>query len=663
MRSRLLMIAAMSAVGACGAGAQAAATKPSGIELVASHQVSVDNATHPHAESFIAVDPKDTKHLLTIANAIVGGNTVAYPYASFDGGKTWTRGRVVGDTTIVTGGDPIVHINRTGSAFFVSLARLRGRGVSLVSRSIDGGRTWSSGVVLPSADREWMAFDTSRAPFSGRTYFSGTGSYWSRSGDPQRTASPYLAWSDDDGQSFPLTNIVAHDIGGPDPQAALIGVPMEPQVTRNGVLVLPINAPAHLFATDDEYRRDTLPQRRVGLLASDDGGQSFGAVKYSPIFLTTMGGNPARQFRALSAFGVARTAIDATVGSYRDRFYFVASDYDTLANRYVVRVWRTSDLGKTWSAVVASDAPRGDAGNPAIAVNRDGVVAVTWNDRRDDPKTRCWQLYAAISTDGAEHFLPSQRLSTKQTCTNEPNNWETFGMGFNSTQSGQYLAHLQSSALIPIRWPNGGDTQGLAADATGMFHAAWINGETGVMQLWHTTFQVTPTLVAELRAKTVPSGGDYGRVNDSTVVNVPVPAGMEEVTPEIKFEVSKTQLDFATHSYTITAAIKNEGGRVLRAPLRAVMAQFLTARERGLGLKNLQPANADNGGRGTGAVWDFQAPDSTLRPGATTTPRVIRFTFEGGIPEVPDGGYLDPGFKVFARADSNKNSAVDTRPK
>jgi hypothetical protein len=40
----------------------------------------------------------------------------------------------------------------------------------------------------------------------------------------------------------------------------------------------------------------------------------------------------------------------------------------------------------------------------------------------------------------------------------------------------------------------GGDTQGLSADATGVFHAAWINGKTGVMQLWYTSFQVAPEI-------------------------------------------------------------------------------------------------------------------------------------------------------------------------
>ncbi|HEX7296722.1 MAG TPA: hypothetical protein VF251_13270 [Pyrinomonadaceae bacterium] len=96
--------------------------------------------------------------------------------------------------------------------------------------------------------------------------------------------------------------------------------------------------------------------------------------------------------------------------------------------------------------------------NPAIAVNRDGIVAVSWNDRRDDPQARCWRLYAALSVDGGEHFLPAQRLSSAPTCTNTPSNWETSGDGFNSDQSGQYLAHFESTATVPTRFPMGGDT-------------------------------------------------------------------------------------------------------------------------------------------------------------------------------------------------------------
>ncbi len=90
-KSRLLVMALPFLIIARLAEPQSAST---GIQLVGSHQISVDNATHPHVESFLAVDPRDPQHLLATAIVIVNGETRSYPYASFDGGKSWTRGRV-----------------------------------------------------------------------------------------------------------------------------------------------------------------------------------------------------------------------------------------------------------------------------------------------------------------------------------------------------------------------------------------------------------------------------------------------------------------------------------------------------------------------------------------------------------------------------------------
>jgi hypothetical protein len=421
-------------------------------------------------------------------------------------------------------------------------------------------------------------------------------------------------------------------------------VPLEPLVAPTGQLLLTLQSSDK--ATIERLARDSLTARMIGLITSDDGGESFGPARYAPTQLMTItGGGPGRH-RANAAFGNIRSAVDSSSSPYRNRVYFVAPDYDRSIDRYVVRVWRTPDFGKTWADVVASDATRGDVANPAIAVNRDGIVAVTWNDRRDDTDAKCWQLYAAISIDGGEHFRPAQRLSRQPTCTNQAQNWETFGTAFNSDQRGQYLAQVETGAAVPARFPNGGDTQGLAADSAGSFHAAWISGESGVMQLWHTSFQIEPALVRQLRSRGVPA-------TPNTETGEPIPAGMEDVTHDMIFKVTNTKLDFAAHSYSITLEIENQSGRPIYGPLRAVMLHFLNPVDNGLGLKNLAVANADSGGPGVGATWTFDVPGGVLAPGARSTSRVIRFSFEGGIPEVPEGD-LTPGFRVFGHLQSGQ---------
>jgi hypothetical protein len=551
-------------------------------------------------------------------------------------------GRIADEAGVVTEGDPIVYFSYSGVAFFSCLATVNGLERTVIARSTDGGRTWRWTAILPSADRPWMVFTPARGPFGGRAYFAGTGAYRSRDG--ARATGPFVARSDDDGQSFPMRSVVGYDRGGTDPQAPTNAVPLEPIVAPGGQLLLTLQGSDR--ATIERLARDSLTARTIGIMTSDDGGESFGPARYAPTQLVTItGGGPGR-YRATAAFGNIRSAVDASSSPYRNRVYFVAPDYDRSIDRYVVRVWQTADFGKTWADVVASDAVHGDVANPAIAVNRDGVVAVVWNDRRDDPDARCWQLYAAISIDGGEHFRPAQRLSRQRTCTNEARNWETFGTGFNSDQRGQYLAHIQTGATVPARFPNGGDTQGLIADGTGVFHAAWISGETGVMQLWHTSFQVEPALILQLRSRGVSA-------TSNVAASEPIPAGMEDVTHDVVFKVTNTKLDFAARTYSITLEIENQSGRSIYGPLRAVMLHFLDPNNNGLGLRNLAVANADSGGPGVGATWTFEAPGGVLAPGARSDPRMVRFTFDGGVPAVPEG-YLTPGFRVYGRTQLEK---------
>src|SRR5437773_4998351 len=73
----------------------------SGIHALGSHQISVDHGTHPHFEPFIAVDPKNPRHLLATSGVVVNGEGRWYPYVSFDGGAHWSRGKIIGDSSIV----------------------------------------------------------------------------------------------------------------------------------------------------------------------------------------------------------------------------------------------------------------------------------------------------------------------------------------------------------------------------------------------------------------------------------------------------------------------------------------------------------------------------------------------------------------------------------
>jgi hypothetical protein len=56
-------------------------------------------------------------------------------------------------------------------------------------------------------------------------YFTDTGVYRSRDG--ARATGPFVARSNDDGQTFPMRSLVGYDRGGTDPKAPINAVPLE----------------------------------------------------------------------------------------------------------------------------------------------------------------------------------------------------------------------------------------------------------------------------------------------------------------------------------------------------------------------------------------------------------------------------------------------------
>ena len=87
----------------------------------------------------------------------------------------------------------------------------------------------------------------------------------------------------------------------------------------------------------------------------------------------------------------------------------------------------------------------------------------------------------------------------------------------------------------------------------------------------------------------------------------------------------------------------------MREPIDVNLERLTKPGDRPIGLANFKAANADNGETGIGAVWSFQSePGGILAPKGKTSPRVLRFTFTGGVPREPDG-YFEPTFRIFAR--------------
>ena len=216
------------------------------------------------------------------------------------------------------------------------------------------------------------------------------------------------------------------------------------------------------------------------IIVSESGGRSFSEPRRVADFRTY---GHAAEGKSLLAIGGGRLAVDPSGGSTRGRLYLTW--LDAVDGYHQVMAAASADGGRTWShpVQVTDSKIKSDQSNPAIAVNDEGVVGISWNDRRADPTDRCYQLFFAASADGGATFSANRKINDQFTC---PIGRPSIGSEAIATPDLSVDA-VQSE----YRFKNGGDTQGIVGTARGAFHLAWINGGSGELQLWSTIIAVS----------------------------------------------------------------------------------------------------------------------------------------------------------------------------
>src|SRR6185436_14502398 len=111
-----------------------------------------------------------------------------------------------------------------------------------------------------------------------------------------------------------------------------------------------------------------------------------------------------------------------------------------------------------------SDTERSLSILPAVAVNKDGVVGVSWYRRGVPPDEAVRSVRFTASVDGGETFLPTVEVNAYPGVT-RPKGPALYVFSGNSFL---VSASLPGSARL-------GDTAGLAADAGGGFHPFWVD--------------------------------------------------------------------------------------------------------------------------------------------------------------------------------------------
>lgn len=429
-------------------------------DLGANVQVSLAQAAVQHYETQIGADPERADHLIACAYVLRADKSSDNVfYVSFDRGATWSH-----TLTVSVAVDPSCQIGLKGEAFAASVhdvARPDGNSDSflVVHRSPDGGRTWTASSIAidtRSVDRTYLTVDESRGLRRGRIYVHG---YLQDNKDAAGKALPsafVLYTSSDDGVAFD------HALTRPGTQPGIPWFfPANGVVADDGTFVALV-AELDKKKSNMSYRTDaaSAPSAANGILEvlrSRDGGLTVDASTIGDLY---------HDWR-VPQLSVSSLAIDRSAGPFKGRLY--AGWPDARGGQTQIRFASSNDLGRTWTAprVISDDTgplPGGDRPNdfmPMVAVDKDGVVAVAWYDRRDNPDNVGYFERLSASLDGGATWLPSIRVSSR--------------------------ANVPEAGNMKL---NGGDTGGLAADANGVFHPVWIDNRTGVHQMWTATVAV-----------------------------------------------------------------------------------------------------------------------------------------------------------------------------
>lgn len=528
-----------------------------------------------HAELHVAAHPTDAQRLIGMATTIrdAGSKVMLELYASDDGGFSW-RGSVPTHLMEKGGGDPIVGYGAHGTAFGVALGD---RGM-WVYRSDDGGLSWDNGLRAGNGDHERLGVDYSTGQFAGRMYLAAEVAD-GRSTSPDSMLRAVHLWrSEDDGRTWIGPVVVARE-------------PMH-GLSVSALVVLSDGTVAIFLNKYPNPSRDTTTQSwGIQLATSTDGGVTFGPPRSIGEQRFGGYGDLRRKQRAgrVDWPGGFDAAVDTRGPRFRDRIYVVYCEgrSPNEGTRLVVR--SSSDHGKTWSPpkdLIPESRITVSQFQPAIAVNADGAVGVMWYDTRD-VAADAWHLYFTASTDGGETWATPTRVSSDPTIAFTAANDRPVPLVVRQAPAGITVSMLSAFS----RWPAGGDYMGLTADAAGVFHPLWVDGRTGIFEVYTSRIEVLPPrgLVAAAQgALALDTSRHQQTLND-----------------KITLEFDPVQVDWARGELLVPVRLKNTSSDTLVGPFSVRVTK--------VGGPQLDPSagagteilNATNGRRGEGAEFDY----------------------------------------------------------
>jgi hypothetical protein len=422
----------------------------------------------PTVEMMVAANPRDARNLIGAAITTTPATEVCTAYASFDGGYSWVSAVPPGLPERGSG-DPQVAFTPDGTAYFSALGLApreagRTRFSAFLYRSRDGGLTWQQVATFGAGtgpDHDMMAVDSQGRVFislmnriAGHAHVS----VYRLNPGAATIEGPSSAAGEPEGMAFPFT--------------------WNPVTMSDGALLVPFQVVTGPVTGSSA--------REVFGALSRDAGATFA----SPI---RIGLQTLDVHNPVNPYGNVVFAVHTANDRFRDRIYMLWND-DSPSNRYRLRLASSSDHGITWTMPRDVDArltSHANAFRPAIAVNRDGVVGISWLDSRESANGRTYREYFTASTDGGSTFLAPVVVSSVDSSLDAAANFASFP-SLDSPRTNAAGQIEFSFMTILGRFADGGDYMGLAADAAGTFHPFWADTRTSTFQVWTAAVRVAP---------------------------------------------------------------------------------------------------------------------------------------------------------------------------
>ncbi|MBE0643723.1 MAG: hypothetical protein IH600_06550 [Bacteroidetes bacterium] len=387
----------------------------------------VSDDLYPESEVHAVVNPANQKNFVAspIRQQVYQGQIADLTcpiYYTLDDGASWQLSSFRNDpedpsAITVGGGDPVLAADADGTLYFSWLAFYMPTSFDrLISElywvySTDGGISWVrpekdviakatmplNGTVQHFVDKQWLAVDRSTNATRGSLYAGYLRVMDDRMHIAVRRKVPGSLQFDidevfvsppDTHAIVQFTNIDVDPSGGV--HVTWFGSADEQHFSLWHALSTDGGA---TFPTVTKISDIVFPKYSIEDRLGEIPGMSYDRIYPSPQSCADRGAHPGYMYITWAASG-----IDKKEGNGTDIYFS-----------------RSTDNGMTWQApFVVNDDEKGivrDQFHPSIAVNEQGVVAITWYDRREDEKNESARYYIAVSRDGGTRFLHNRPVA------------------------------------------------------------------------------------------------------------------------------------------------------------------------------------------------------------------------------------------------------------